>query len=305
MASGGPNMEGSFKEIDDFTKELDAEMLVDLDRLRQASKDGIPVEKRRAVWKYLLSVTSVDKSEELTANRKKEEEFEAYRSVAKEGRLQKNLMRKLQTLYPVLARDSDERDQFNSVLLVFLCSHASIVESLDPIGEDSWATAAIHILLQFSSVMKQTVDIYQGFSSFMDRLYRHTDYLTHVRDSVATLSMLFRYTQPALYRSFELEEVDSNEWALEWVSSLLAGKLETPDLVRLWDGYLVDLRVAASLHVYVCLALLQSHSEKLMELERTGMLELLNKLPPCPIDKIVNLAFSIREDVQARGLLPD
>ncbi|KAJ9440946.1 hypothetical protein DIPPA_05475 [Diplonema papillatum] len=50
-------------------------MVVDLDRLREASKDGVPVNSRKDVWKYLLLVTTVDKSEEMTLARKKEDEY--------------------------------------------------------------------------------------------------------------------------------------------------------------------------------------------------------------------------------------
>ena len=59
----------------------------------------------------------------------------------------------------------------------------------------------------------------------------------------------------------------------------------------------------APLHVYVCLALLQYHSEKLMELERAEILEFLAKLPPTPIEKVTNLAVSVCEDVLSRKLL--
>lgn len=37
--------------------------------------------------------------------------------------------------------------------------------------------------------------------------------------------MLFRHTQPDLHAYFEREEVEANEWALNWIRYLLAREL--------------------------------------------------------------------------------
>ncbi|KAJ9440947.1 hypothetical protein DIPPA_05469 [Diplonema papillatum] len=60
---------------DDIKRELEVKMVVDLDQLRKVSNDRIPVNSRKNVWKYLLLVTTVDKSEEMTLARKKEDEY--------------------------------------------------------------------------------------------------------------------------------------------------------------------------------------------------------------------------------------
>ncbi|KAJ9440948.1 GTPase-activating protein gyp1 [Diplonema papillatum] len=289
---------------DDIKRELEAEMVVDLDRLREASKDGIPVNSRKNVWKYLLLVTTVDKSEEMTLARKKEDEYFGHLKLEGECDLLRSLMTVFQAQFLANPHEAYRRDLARCVLKVFLSSHTCLVaDSVNPVTEAAWCRSVTSIVNQFIGVMGDPVSTYHAFANFFERLHGNTTFLALVRDSVATLSMLFRITQPALYQSFDAEEVNPNEWALEWFSTMLAGQLRANDVRRLWDVYLVDMAEATELHIYVCLALLQIYSERLMELERTGILKLLNNLPPSPMQKVINLARSIREDVLSRELL--
>jgi len=55
------------------------------------------------------------------------------------------------------------------------------------------------------------------------------------------------------FNYFEEEDIDINEWAVSWLSSLLARELPLKCLVRLWDVYFADETQSFSLHLYVCL----------------------------------------------------
>eukprot|EP01061_Rhynchopus_euleeides_P007097 TRINITY_DN16075_c0_g1_i2.p1 TRINITY_DN16075_c0_g1~~TRINITY_DN16075_c0_g1_i2.p1 ORF type:complete len:330 (+),score=122.58 TRINITY_DN16075_c0_g1_i2:52-990(+) len=295
---------------DDFSKELDAEMLVDIDRLREASRYGIPAPRRRQVWKYLLGVTTVDKREELSLARKREEEYQMYLSMhLGEPPLLQCATELYQQLYSEAASDPAHRARFRVAMSVFLrANHMQIEQVCTAVTQTCWATAAVHTLNVFLAVMDDPVDAQCGFAKYMRRFYNES-FFSDTRARVAQLSMLFRYTQPVLSQSFEAEEIYSNEWALDWIANMLAGSLPPDNLLCLWDLYLAETGsgpravCAVPLHVYVCLALLQFHSERLMELERAEILEFLSKLPPSPMEKVTNLAFSLREDVLSRRLL--
>ena len=54
---------------------LSAETHVEIDKLRVAAKHGIPPKLRGEAWKYLLSVSRPDKSEEMSTRRRDAEEY--------------------------------------------------------------------------------------------------------------------------------------------------------------------------------------------------------------------------------------
>eukprot|EP01063_Lacrimia_lanifica_P000567 TRINITY_DN10302_c0_g1_i1.p1 TRINITY_DN10302_c0_g1~~TRINITY_DN10302_c0_g1_i1.p1 ORF type:complete len:354 (+),score=141.65 TRINITY_DN10302_c0_g1_i1:112-1062(+) len=312
------SMDGAEHHTEDaFKRELEAEMLVDLDRLEELSRYGIPQHQRRQVWKYLLRVSTFDKREEISKATQKNQDFEKLAQAGFGERLYKKLLKRFHELYwtdPRIADkrhhsapDHNTRGESVTVILSAFAAHHSVKQVVEPhsVAEACWCNAVAHVLFQVWSVMEEhPIDAYYGVVHFMNLFStRSLQFVDTVRSHVASLTMLFRYTLPALHHSFEAEEVNANGWSLEWVSTFLASSLRQPDLLRLWDHYLANPKSAVALHVYVCLALLQVHSERLMELEKTEILEFLHRLPSSPMEKVIALAFSIREDVLSRGIL--
>ncbi|CAJ0642509.1 10376_t:CDS:2, partial [Entrophospora sp. SA101] len=68
---------GSTTIVDEIKDILNAEVYIDLDKLRELSRRGIPKEVRGAVWKYLLEVNPADRSQELTSTKAKYQEYSA------------------------------------------------------------------------------------------------------------------------------------------------------------------------------------------------------------------------------------
>jgi len=114
--------------------------------------------------------------------------------------------------------------------------------------------------------------------------------------------MLFRYFQAELCSYFEDEELTPNEWALPWLQDLLARNLPHDCLCRLWDTYFAT-DEGFDLHIYVCLAILNSHSEDLLELESAEITAFLARLPVMNMDQIIMHAYNLREKVIALKLL--
>ncbi|CBH17514.1 hypothetical protein, conserved [Trypanosoma brucei gambiense DAL972] len=81
MASDGDHMirkslKDSNSDAPIFGELLDAEVTVNPMKLREASRAGIPPLYRSAVYRYLLGVSFVDKSREMTVERMQEKDFE-------------------------------------------------------------------------------------------------------------------------------------------------------------------------------------------------------------------------------------
>ena len=232
--------------VEFIKKEIEAEMLIDLDKLREISKYGVPAILRQRVWKFLLLVDSEDKSEQLTMTQGRMENFAAYMRVTYP--CNDNLLSKLWEMYCATTKKEENRRRMRTVLLVFCRTHHGLISST--VSEDTadiWCFCVARFLDTIVDVMNQSrpinvhemSDVHSVFAAFTERYFR-LPFNTIVRPQVAYLTMLFRYLQPALSLSFESEEIYPNEWALGWVGSLLAGYLPEKNVARLWDLYLAE-----------------------------------------------------------------
>jgi hypothetical protein len=72
---GGSFISTSGVEVRVFEELLDAEVLMNPAKLREAARQGIPSRFRGAVYRYLLGIASMDKSKEMTFEQMQEEDF--------------------------------------------------------------------------------------------------------------------------------------------------------------------------------------------------------------------------------------
>ncbi|KAI9595968.1 rab-GTPase-TBC domain-containing protein [Syncephalis fuscata] len=66
----------AINEIEQFEDILSAEVLVDMEKLKDMARSGVPDSVRGVVWRYLLGVESADRSREQTDSRRHIEEYE-------------------------------------------------------------------------------------------------------------------------------------------------------------------------------------------------------------------------------------
>ena len=62
-------------------------------------------------------------------------------------------------------------------------------------------------------------------------------------------------------------------------------------------------RSPQELHIYVCLAILETCNEELMELDGAEVLWYLRHLPVLDMDQVITQALNIQEDVVASSIL--
>jgi len=145
-------------------------------------------------------------------------------------------------------------------------------------------------------------DIYYCFEAFMNKILPRFPIGLELNQSVGKLMTLFRSTQIDLYRYFEQEEVEPNDWANPWIRYMLSRELPMNFVCRLYDQYFAT--DDFDLHYYVCLAILQHFQEELMELDYSEIRLFLRFLPAenMDLEKIIKHAYNIRAYVSTRYL---
>ena len=146
--------------------------------------------------------------------------------------------------------------------------------------------------------------------------------------------MLLRSIVPQLYVHLEEEELEPNKWAVSWLQWLLCKELPFDCCLRLWVRLLnslnpctqaeplqtrirtlqhpkeMDLRYATTiatlnyskaicqLHMFVCLAILETCQNDLIELEQPELYAFLQHLPALDMDRIINKAQYLYRSVK-------
>lgn len=305
----------SYASTEVFHEVLGQEVYVDIDRLKDLAQHGIPDEVRGEVWKYLLGVSQPDKSQEVTTNLARSQE---YNDQKKRDLHNSNELQQMGNSRAVVDDDDDvvpmkrvrgeiKRYQesaeqlqnlalqkgFEKVVSGFLTQNPHLAE---------YYTFIIPLCGPLVAVYRDNEpEIYHTFSSLMkmtrDRLLPATS-----NKLIADFMAVFRITQPELYSHFEQEELEPNEWAIPWIQSLLSRELPLDCVLRLWDSYFAQDN-GFELHPYVCLSILANCKETLEELEYADLLGYLQHLPWMDMDTIIAQAQNIRHDALAHNLL--
>ena len=141
------------------------------------------------------------------------------------------------------------------------------------------------------------------------------------KQMVVTFMTLLRHTLPELYSYLEEQQCAGGEWLNSWLQLLLSKELPLPCLLRLWDSYLSlhpakhngsagAQAIATSheallqeRHVFVCLAILETCNEELMELDDAELVWYLHHLPQIDIGQVITRAANIRDDCISRNIV--
>mmetsp|Transcript_22431 Transcript_22431/g.44486 ORF Transcript_22431/g.44486 Transcript_22431/m.44486 type:complete len:298 (-) Transcript_22431:135-1028(-) len=287
----------TFSEAE-FQELLNDESMVNIHRLREAARYGVPQSVRGEVWKFLLGVSKPDKSEEMSIRKRMVADFAKLQSkpsvpsaiIAKIRTDVHNFASRKADIDTNFFNSQDTRRNFENLLLVFLSTHSAVV----------YTPGLVNLVSPFLYCIGSVVDVYYCIS-------RHHMMLTHspvarIGKTLSTFMMLFRTFQSELCMYLEDQEVTPNMWAVAWIQQMLAGALPHECLFRLWDTYFAS-EEGWDLHIYVCLAILRNCAEDLMELEYSELLLYLNSLPSIDMNQIIMHAYSIRGEVFAQKLI--
>ena len=285
-ASKVPPITTSMTDVEDV---MDMEVTVDLHRLRDLARLGLPPRLRGRVYRYLLGVRTADKSEEVTHQRGHEEAFQTI--LPPVGAT----LRLCPTSIDVLRQKKDNA-KLHRVLAALSVTHGHQPDLLQ--------RSLVYMTLPLETAMEEACDVYYAVCALMAVGTYHT--IDRLRDACAQFETLLRETQHELSSFFYAINLPLTAWLPSWLSTLLARQLDLDDALRLWDIYIAELAFdRLDLHMYVCLAILDFHREGITEMQTAEdtLLYFLTKLPKMNVDDVVTHARNIREGVRTRDLL--
>ncbi|RKP07790.1 rab-GTPase-TBC domain-containing protein [Thamnocephalis sphaerospora] len=263
-------------EIEEFQEIMSAEVLVDMEKLRDLARLGVPDTVRGAVWRYLLGVERADRCR-WTSLRSHEQSDSRNMEISK--RVRGDVQRYQRRLAAVNAGYSlATRHDLTAIVERVLAAYLNRNKQID------YSPALVSLCIPFVFACERESDMYHCFAQLMRML---DDYLDEqsIRERVANFMTLFRALIPDLHNYFVEEEVDVNEWITSWLQYLLSKELPLPCLMRLWDMYF-SLEGRLENHVYVCLALLRHYKDALEELEQSEIRTLLLRMPMLDINEV-------------------
>eukprot|EP00164_Ancoracysta_twista_P017920 GFYU01030766.1.p1 GENE.GFYU01030766.1~~GFYU01030766.1.p1 ORF type:complete len:282 (-),score=63.91 GFYU01030766.1:72-917(-) len=273
--------------VAEYQEVLQTEVYVDVDKLRQVSRHGIPTEVRGEVWKYLLRVSKPDKSEEISQHKKMTLDYQELDKSNND--IVKRIKGELKRYQPGVQFFNDDKVllMFEKILLAFFNTNSHL----------EYHPSVVHVLGPFVFTLNKETDIYFCFSKWISTMMDRMT-VEGISSHVSNFMRLFRTTQPELANYFDEEEVETSEWIVSWMQYLLCKELPLQGTLRLWDTYFAyGQDYYEDLHPYVCLAILETYSEELLELEHAEIKGFLQHIPDTDIDQILVKADNIREDM--------
>lgn len=278
---------------EDFLELLGGEVLIDMDRLVDTSRHGIPDKVRGEVWKHLLEVSKPDKSEE---ERLKKQQYQDYRDLQKNNNpeITKKVRHQLKR-YRIKDRNGffqtpEVRGKMENVICTYTSNNTDV----------EYQFGMLALLGPFVAILSLESDSFFCFSALMKRI--EEDYsVDSIVNKASRFTMYFRSVQPELFNHFEEEEISSNDWAASWLQYLLACELPLDCVLRLWDTYFAG-ELGLELHIYVCLVILINCAEELLEMENTEILSFLQHLPVMDMEVVIAQAHNLYDEIRANDL---
>lgn len=262
-----------------FEELLDAEVLMNPAKLREASRQGIPSQYRGTVYRYLLGVASMDKSSEMTFEQMQEEDFKLLESsyistiggaaghhshhstgVGTSGAVTAAARGlSVKAGYPNTAGSGGfyddpwdemlQRCRTDSRIRSDLTLRKKMESTLRALCvanlEATWDVADTIFCLAypFATVARTACDVYhltQALISLLRSSYNPLHSPVVLQEHCSIFLMLFHHTNEVLYMHFHSEAVPHDKWLPEYIRCLLSKQLRLEDHLRLMDTYLAD-----------------------------------------------------------------
>ena len=270
---------------------------------------------RGTVYRYLLGVSLLDKSTEMTLERMQEEDFlmlekasrqpisASYRESAaslallsrghSKGSWEASIVRERHLACCLV--DHARRKRFESLLRVLQVAHAHedlCQEDIDII---------LSIAVPFESIFGSAHEVFACVEALLAHLRAPGNPLSSpeaLREHCGHVLRLLHALNEPLYKHFIRQYVPPSLWLPSMLCTLFAGNMAVHDTLRLWDVYLadaVDSRGVMALHPFVILAIFAEYSEELREMDCDGILDFCQNIPHTDICALLHQACRLRQ----------
>ncbi|KAJ3339716.1 hypothetical protein HDU93_007832 [Gonapodya sp. JEL0774] len=304
----------SVRSVDVSSKEEFEELLtgsevrVDLAKLRESSRYGVPEECRSEVWLYLLGIKQPEKwyspptdqrpSDPLNlSNAYPGSPFTLGYSPSSSSTSSDNhdIIKRVrgEVARYVRARGKSFPNQIQAQLPETL--EAIVVRYLAGNRARTVESSLVYVCGVFVYTMGDMREASAAFEKMMgmaDDYFQKRD----VKTRIAEFHMLCRALFPDLYSHLEDEEVDFAEWGRSWFQFFLSKELPLECVARLWDTYF-SVDAGLDLHVYACLAILKLCRDSLEELESSDVRAHLLRLPALDMDRVGKILVLCDPDI--------
>jgi len=284
---------------DEFKEVLAAEVFVDLLKLREMARYGIPDRIRGEVWSYLLGVTKPIKSQvEAQVSRSYQHYLSLHESDKERSFVSPDLLRTIRSTvdrYCSVAatdkyfREPDTRKALENILSAYVNTSADV----------EFSAEMLRVLAPILFAVRKEEQAFRCFEALVSRTNAYIP-LERIPHRVGQLMMLLRTLNPQLSSHLEEEGIQPNDWARSWLQSLLSHALPLQAVLRLWDSYFSSPE-GLQLHIFVCLAILSHLSEELTTLADAELRYRLQHLPLMDMDLIIAEAYNIREETSTNS----
>ncbi|KAG0082007.1 hypothetical protein BGZ92_011934 [Podila epicladia] len=280
--------------LEEFQDILSAEVLIEITKLREYSRHGIPKSVRGEAWLFLLGIKDADRSKEISTQKRLQHEYEQMDKEPGEQarRVRGDISRCLRRCAQM--RSSRNIPQLLEEIVSAYCNHNRQVE---------YYPAMVNIAVPIVFAVKQDWNAYACFEQVVNVLDAHFSE-ERIQESTARFMTMFHGLLPDLYSYFEEEEVNIREWAASALRHLLSRELTVENTLRLWDTYFAQKEDRdkgdkdrgvdrggegaewTDLNTCVCLALLKRLKEEFEEWEQSEICSTLMKLPSLDMDPV-------------------
>ncbi|KAG0055843.1 hypothetical protein BGZ83_007276 [Gryganskiella cystojenkinii] len=281
--------------VEEYEEVLNAEVWVEIPKLREYARHGVPRQVRGEVWLYLLDIQDANRSKEVSTQKQRAQEFELLDKEPNDStkRVRGEVSRYLRKTLIESSRDIPRL--FEEVISAY-CNQNHQAE---------YYPGMVSLCAPFVYSIKREWDAYLCFEKMMTFLNDHQSEES-INESVAKFMTLFHTCIPDLFSYFEEEEVDIKEWAASALQFMLSRELPLENTMRLWDTYFAIPNGGwIELHPFFCLAILKHLKEGFEDLEQSEIRTTLMRLPWMDLDQIINEAFNMRHDLMERQVSDD
>eukprot|EP01102_Stenamoeba_stenopodia_P015974 TRINITY_DN5521_c0_g1_i1.p1 TRINITY_DN5521_c0_g1~~TRINITY_DN5521_c0_g1_i1.p1 ORF type:complete len:468 (+),score=87.41 TRINITY_DN5521_c0_g1_i1:187-1590(+) len=304
---------GKGKEKDDLKKfqKLLSRKSINLDDLKELSKQGVPPEVRAIVWKILLGYIPLKREfrdQSVTAKRERYAHFLSvhwqkgvlpeFQNVLRdidadvprtfprglielfEKESMREMLRRLLFIYAVTHPKRGYWQGLNDLLVPFIVvflafSLGSPILQLNQLSNEELQTAlgAHHI----------EADVYWCLCYFL-RSFQHNYVIRtpeiDINTSFDKIKTLLSISNPALLNHMDRIGLDFVFFGCRWLICMLIREFSLDNVARLWDTYLAHGSSLFVFHQYFCVSYLQSFSTQILQCDEiSSALSLLNNPP--------------------------
>lgn len=279
--------------------------VIDIEELRKLSWSGISKKYRPIAWKLLSGyLPPIEDRRQLTLERKRKEYFnfvEQYYHTRHEEPHKDTFRQisidipRMSPLIPIFQQPVVQQ-VFERILYIWAIRHpaSGYVQGINDLVTPFFVVFLSEYIANdleiencdVSTLPEQELQVVEAdsfwcFSKLLDGIQdNYTFAQPGIQIKVKALKDIISRVDSKLHKHLETHHVEYLQFAFRWMNNLLMREIPLHCTIRLWDSYLAEINDFASLHLYVCAALLlRFASDALREPDFQGIMLLLQKLP--------------------------